>query len=218
MTVLALILGEYFYLRERLPIFLYIFYIHFKEEDNLIIDTGIFAGLLTIGMITAYALIGFILKIPFKILIPFSWHYQGLLTWATFFFLCYYTSLSSTHSKLTSFTLAALATVGGGWLYEIPFYHPQSMFVLHNSIFYISGQIICLLLLAYELQKMNLKPNKLIYGTLGLLLTNSILLFNNISLLQPWHTWVIRIPACLFLLSLLGGINNHITNPKKKET
>ena len=205
---LALILGEYYYLRQRLPIFLYLFYLHYKEENNPIIGTAIKTNLAAFGLITLYAFMGFILKIPFKILIPFPWHYQGLLTWAIFFFLCYYTALCSTHSKLTSFTLAALTTVGGGWLYEIPFFHPLEMFLLHNSLFYFNGQIICLLLLAYELQKMNLKPNKLIYGTLGLLLTSSILLFNNIFLLQPWHTWVIRIPVCLFFLSLLGGINN----------
>lgn len=206
--IIALILGEYFYLRERFPIFLYVFYIHFKGKNNHFIDSTIFACLTSIGLITAYTFMGFILKIPFLKLIPFKWNYPGLLSWGIFFLVYYHISLRSNLNKLTSFTLATLATVSGGWLYEVPFFHPITMFLHRSSIFYVNGQIICLLLLSYELMKRGFKPNKLIYATLVLLITYSSLLFNNLSLLRPPLIWIMRIPACLFLTSLLGGIKN----------
>lgn len=205
----SLFTGEYYYLRQMAPIILYILYIQFKEEDNLIINTGIFAGLLTIGMITAYSFTGFLLKIPFLKLIPLKWNYQGLLTWGTFFLVYYHIALRSNLNKLTSFTLTTLAAVGGGWLYEIPFVHSPIIFIPRLNI-----QVICLLLLAYELRKMGFKPNKLIYTTLTLLTAYSIHLFYNISLLENIsvlrapYTWFMRVPTCLFLISLLGGIKN----------
>ena len=205
--IIALILGEYYYLRQTLPIILYLFYTHFKDEDNPLIDSALNASLVAIGLITAYTFIGFILKIPFRTLIPFKWNYQGALTWGVFSLVYYHICLRSNLNKLTSFTITALATVGGGWLYEIPFFHPRSMFLTHLSMFYLNGQILCLLLSAYEFRKMNFRPNKLIYATLILLLISSILLFNNLSLIRRSHTWVMRIPACLFLISLIGGIN-----------
>lgn len=206
--MIALILRDYFYLRQRLPIFLYIFYIHFKKVDNSLIDTAIKTCLATIGLIFSFILTGFILKIPFTSLIPFKWHYQGPLTWGAFFLVYYRSSIRKNINKLTSFTLATLATVGAGWLYEIPFFHPPSTFTTQLSLFYINGQYLCLLLLAYEIVTMNFRPNKPIYATFFFLIIYSVLLFNNPSLLRlPYHTWFMRIPTCLFLLSLLGGIN-----------
>ena len=208
MTIIALILGEYYFLRQRLPIFLYVFYTHFKEVDNPIIDSAINASLAATGLITLYTFIGFILKIPFTRLIPFRWHYPGLLTWLAFILVYYHISLRSNLNRLTSFTLTALATVGGGWLYEVPFFSPLGMFLNHNSIFYLNGQIICLLLLAYELKKMNFKPNKPIYATLILFIIYSTLIFYNMMFMKHLpDIWFMRIPTCLFLISLLGGIN-----------
>jgi len=208
--VIALILGEYYFLRQRLPMFLYVFYTHFKESDNPMIDSAINASIAVIELITAYIFMGMILKIPLSCLIPFPfrWNYRALLTWGVFFMIYYHLSLRFTINKLTSFSLTTLATVGGGWLYEVPFFHPLSMFIHHNSIFYLNGQIICLILLAYEFKKMGFKPNKLIYSTLALLLLCSMLLFNNMSMLRLPYTWFIRMPTCLFLISLLGGIKN----------
>jgi len=213
MNILALICGEYYYLRQTLPLFLYVFYIHFKEKNHPIIEALMKTGLVSIGLMTAYLLLGVTLKIPFMNMIPFKWSYPGPITWATLFFAYYYVLTRKNQSKLKAFTLAALVTVGGGWLYEVSFYHPLGMFFLHNSIFYVNGQIICLLLVGYELKKMDFRPNKFIYATLLLFLAFSTTLFMNKNALwriygSLFMRWMYRVPASLFLLSLLSGVKN----------
>ena len=206
--------GGYFYLRQTLPLILYVLYRQLKEANTQIIDTFMTTGLVIIGVLFSYTFTGLMLQIPFTSIIPFQWHYQGVLTWTLFFIAYYRISLQSDPNKLKSFTLATLAAVGGGWLYEIPFFHPPAMFISQFAVYKINGQIICLLLLAYELKKTGFKPNKLIYATLALFIGYSTYLFynisllNNISVLRYPATWFMRIPACLFLISLLGGIKN----------
>lgn len=213
MNILALICGEYYYLRQTLPLFLYVLYIHFKEKDHPLIDALITTGLVSIGLMTTYLIFGAILKIPFMSMIPFKWSYPGPITWATLFFAYYYILTQKNQKRLKAFTLAVLVTIGGGWLYEVPFYHPLGMFLLHNSIFYVNGQIICLLLVGYELSKMAFHPNKFIYASLLLFLAFSTTLFMNRNALwrvygSLFMRWMYRAPASLFLLSLLSGVKN----------
>lgn len=208
--LLESLLSDYYYLRQRIPIFIYVFYLHFKESENTALNGAIRTLVSLIGLTTGYAFLGFILKIKFTDLIPFEWHYQGVLHWGIFFIAFYFIALHSKINVLTSFTLSTLATVGGGWLYEIPFYHPLNMFLSDSTIFLINGQILCLLLLAYELKKLNFKTGYFIYTTLFLFLVFSGILFLKMSLLEyalgKLFTWVYRIPASLFLASLISGI------------
>jgi len=213
--MIALLFDQYFYLRQRIPIILYVFYIHYKDSDNPIIKKIVNLGLAFIGASFMYAFTGLMLKIPFSILIPFKWCYQGIITWCIFFFVYYYISTQKGINELGSFTLATLATVGCGWLYEVSFFYPTSMFLTRSSIFYLNGQIICLLLLAYELKKMKFRPNKFIYITMIILIIFSIMLFCTKSKLFIDWTWLVnylwfyRIPASLFLLSLLSGVKRN---------
>lgn len=205
---------DYFYLRQRIPILLYAFYTQYKEVKDSGVDNIIKIGISVIGLVVLYAFMGLISKIPISKLIHLRWEYSGILTWGIFFLVYYYFAQYSNLNKLTAFTFSTLATVGGGWLYEIPFYHPLTMFVHYNTIFYINGQIVCLILLFYELGKMGLKLNKLICITLFLFLSFSWVLFTNwlflANALDAIHpnllSWTYRIPTCMFLISLLGGI------------
>lgn len=208
---LALLWGEYFYLRQRLPLFLYLFYVFYKDVDDPIIDRSIEAALVLIGALTVYASVGFTIGIPFAVLINGGWGYQGLITWGLFFLIGYNVALKATHSKLTAFTLTTLAATGGGWLYEIPFYHAKAMFISLNSVFYLNAQITCLIILAYEFKKRSLRPNKYIYLTFSVFVVASILLFDNLEPLRYWHTWIMRLPTCLLLISLLNGIKGEAT-------
>ena len=206
MNLLKIILNnEYFYLRQRVPIFIYIIYIHFKNRSNQGIEKIMNWSLKFIGALTLYAFIGLIMDIPFKKFIPLNWRYSGLITWGIFFLGYYYLSLKKVNNKLQSFTLASLATIGGGWLYEIPFFNPLNMFIHHFAIFYLDTQFICLLLLGYEFKKLNFKPNRNFYGALALYMAFSIILYWD-PLFFIEYLWVYRIPTCIFLLSLIGGI------------
>lgn len=268
MNIIALIFSQYFYLRQTIPLFLYAFYTQFREVRHPIIEGIMKTGVLAIGLGTSYTILGYILKIPLKNLISFTWAYPSPITWGIFFLIFYYILIRKEENNLTSFTLATLATVGGGWLYEVPFFHPIGMFlgkgsffynnvqmicillvlfelrkkkkksfksfspnpviyvILLSSIFsiwfsflYPNAQIICLLLLAYELRKRNFKINKLIVSTALLYLAFSIPLFLDIhgfwcavrDILGSLENlvWSYRIPASLFLLSLLSGIDKQ---------
>jgi len=134
----------------------------------------------------------------------------------------YYIVNKKMKNNLTAFTFAVLAATGGGWLYEISFFHPLKMVMSNNTIFLINGQILCLILLAYELKKMQFKPNLIILENFIIFVVFSILLFSEydrvaytfrLAFDNPFlFRWFCRIPTCLFLISLLGGIRNQ-ANP-----
>jgi len=216
--MLSIIFREYFFLRQRIPIFLYVFYIHFRDLDNPLIDRIIITLLTFMGLISAYTFSAFILKIPFSDMIPFTWTYYGLIHWCIFFFFFFHIANRKGMNSLKSFTLATLATVGGGWLYEVPFFYPESMFISRLSIFYINTQIVCLLCLLYEFMKMKFRPNKIILTMLMIFLAFSSFLFfrkvdpiseNIINSFLINNIWFYRTPASLLLISLLSGVKNQ---------
>jgi len=153
----------YSYFLHTIPFLVYVFYIIFRDKDHPIIDTLVKIGLLTIGIGTLVSIIGCILGISLKTLFSFTWGYPGPITWGIFFITYYYILIQKQESKLTSFTLATLATVGGGWLYEIPFFHPISMFLGSDSFFYLNCQILCIILLLSETRKKIYDPNPITY-------------------------------------------------------
>lgn len=219
MSIIETFFGDYFILRQRVPFLIYFLYMKYGELENPIIDRIIITILTFTGLISTYTIFGFIFKIPFFELMPFTWTYYGLIHWCIFFFIFYQLAIRKGMNSLKSFTLAILATVGCGWLYEVPYFHPASMFISRYALFYVNGQIVYLLLLGYELMKAGFKPNRWVWSTLILFLVFSTCLFID----KPgfWHTvedilgstenlmWVYRTPASLFLLSLLSGIRKQ---------
>lgn len=179
------------------------------------IDKIIYYFQAIIAAMFAYTFLGFVYKIPFRVMIPFSWTYYGIVHWCGFFFIYYQIGIRKNMTNLKSFTLASLATVGGGWLYEIPYFHPKAMFITPFSIFYLNGQIVFLLLLIYEFRRMKLKPNRKIYGALILFLIFSGMLsyarfeFTTFNIFLVKNIWLYRIPASLLLISLLNGIKKR---------
>jgi len=193
---------------------IYILYKKFNGVKSPYVDKIVDASALLVAIIFSYGFTGLVLGIPFKNYIPFDWQYAGLVTWAVFFLIYYSVATKSNLNKLTAFTLSSLSVVGGGWLYEIPFFHPVRMFIDYNNIFYLNGQILILLVLAYELRKIGFKMNRTIYTTLSLYLVFSGKLsmdwrgvaraFN--AIYPGFYLWIYRVPTCLLLLSLLGGL------------
>lgn len=219
MSIIETFFGDYFILRQRIPFFVYYIYMKYGELENPIIDRIITTLLAFSGLISIYTFLGFIFKMPFSGIIPFTWTYYGLIHWCIFFFFFFFIANRRGMNRLKSFTLAILATVGCGWLYEVPYFHPGSMFISVYALFYVNGQIVYLILLGYELMKMGFKPNRLIWSMLILYLVFSICLF--LDSVRFWTTiryflgseldlmWVYRTPASLFLLSLLSGIKKQ---------
>lgn len=263
MNLIALIFSQYFYLRQTIPLYIYVTYLFFRDTENSIINGIVKTALLAIVLGTSGAIIGCILGLPINDLLQFKWSYTSPITWGILFISYYYVLTQKEENPLTSFTLATLAVLGGGWLYEVPFFHPLGMFLSRGMFFYFNGQIICLMLLlcewkntgsrpnpliytalllcmflnrapfwypnvqiiclillAYELKKRNFKPNRIIYATTILFIAFSTPLFldmhgfwgfikNALGSLDNL-VWFYRIPASLFLLSLLSGVNENV--------
>ena len=218
-NLIILFFEDYFFLRQRIPLFIYFFYLHFKKSDNPAIRGAVKTLVSFVGLSTAYAIIGLMLKVPFTKWVPFSWQYPGLVTWGIFFLIYYLNVLKITRNDLTAFTFTTLATVGGGWLYEICFFHPLKMWMSNYTIFLINGQILCLILLGYELKKLNFKSTRNMFLAFSIFLIFSMVLFLDFhgvvyQFKIRWGTkgiifdWFCRVPACNFLISLLGGIEN----------
>ena len=162
MSIISSIFSQYFYLRQTVPILLYAFYAHFREENDPIIEIIMKMSVLVIGLLTAYMILGYSLRIPLKKLIPVNLSYTTSITWGLFFLIYYYILNRKEEKNLTAFTLATLATVGGGWLYEVPFFHSIGMFLGKGSFFYNNIQLMCVLFLLLELRKNIFNPNPIL--------------------------------------------------------
>lgn len=267
-----IIFRSYSYFLHTIPFYVYLFYIILKDSDHPLVDKFLKIGLKGLGIFLFYFIFNFIQGTEFKHLISFTWSYSAPITWGCFFFIYYYILKQKEENIITSITLSILATFGCGWLYEVSFFHPVSMFLGKSSFFYRNiqiislilllvemkikqlkpnpillfilvsstillgvnvpypnGQIICLLLLVYELRKRNFKSNRFIYSTFFLFITFSMVLFMNELYIHQltryifrmfnvrWlyiHAqtlkWIYRVPASIFLLSLLTGIDNKV--------
>ena len=263
-----LIFNNYSYFLHTIPFFVYLFYIVLRDSDHPLVDKILKIGLKGLGIYLFYFIYNYIQGTSLNKLIPFKWSYPAPIIWGCFFFIYYYILRQKEEKIITSITLAILATFGGGWLYEVSFFHPVSMFLGKGSFFYVNirficlillyvevmikqlkprpillfifftssillgfnvpypnGQIICLLLLAYELIKRDFKPNRVIYIAFLFFMIFSMMLFTdrlymhqltrdifkslNIKWLYihaQYLKWIYRIPASIFLLSLLTGI------------
>lgn len=213
---LVVLFRNYFLLRQLIPFYLYILHSSFRDEEHPVLDKAVKPAILLVVLAMGYFLVNFISGRPITDAIPFRWSYPGPITWGIFFLVYYRISVSLARNKITAFTLSTLATVGGGWLYEVPFFHPLKMFI-SGLIFVVNPQILCLLVLGYELRRMGFKMNALVIMMLILFLSFSLVLFIdprifygliNETLGHGAAVWFLRIPACLFLISLLGGIKN----------
>lgn len=203
---------NYYFLRDYVPLIVYIFFIFFRDIENIIIDRFVDLGVLLIKILLLYVIMGFVIGISFEDLIPFKWNYEGIINWCVVFLVSYSMVVKSSYSKLYGFVLSMLIVVSGGWLYEICFFHPVKMFYKRNLLIGINTQLLCLLLYIYELKKIGIKLNSLIKGLSIFFVLFSLVLyydFNGMADYFRWDLgvrlrWFYRIPTSLLLLSLFN--------------
>lgn len=183
--MLSQLFSSYFYLRQTIPLFLYVFYIQFRDVRHPIIDYMMKTGVLAIVLGITYTIMGCILGIPIKILLQFTWSYTSPITWGILFISYYYILNRKEENNLASFTLATLAVVGGGWLYEVPFFHPFSMFIGYDIFFYLNCQYICILVLISKMKKRKVRTTILIYSImiLCMFLSRSSFYYPNVQII-----------------------------------
>ena len=107
---------------------------------------------------------------------------------------------------------AILSAHFGGWLYEVPFWHPPSMFFSFRYPWVINTQILSGVFCAWLLKKREIRVNKTMllailgYVTVSLLYIASPT--NSISKLPVW--WVPRLGVVFLLGSILTGIVGEV--------
>ena len=106
---------------------------------------------------------------------------------------------------------AVLSTHFGGWLYEVPFWHPTTMFYSFRYPWVVNTQILSGVFCVYLLWKRGFKVNKtMIYAVLGYVMMSFFwgILVNPIYQTQGsrgfW--WVPRVGTMFLLWSALTGI------------
>lgn len=214
---MSIILGKlfrgYYFLRERLPIFLYLVYRYYEKqyENNkkiIHIEFIICSTIVFVGSIFGLSLIGYYSGLSFNEVFQFKWQYSGIITWSIFFFIYFIGIYYKTGNTLKAYIISILASLSGGWLYEISIFKSIDMYLLGQAIFYVKGQIICIILLIYEYWRLNIRRNKFNSFCFILYLVLSILTYEmGIYVIYPKpYNWFYRIPTVLFLFSLISGI------------
>jgi len=105
---------------------------------------------------------------------------------------------------------AILSAHFGGWLYEVPFWHPPSMFGSFRYPWVVNTQILSGVFCAWLLKKREIKVNKtMLYAILGYIATTFLFIF-----FKPSHRvffgvgiwWLPRVGVMFLLGSIITGI------------
>lgn len=210
--------SEYFYFRRIIPFMIFIIHriIILKEEHMKIINNFIILIIILLNIISMF---GMIFKIPFKSLFNLHWHYSGLCEWSIFIIIYLKYLMHIINDNLYSLNYVIQCVSCGGWLYEIPFFHPIQMFFTKGSI--INIQIVSIFLLIYLLYERDFKINDRILISLLVYILFSIHLFiyPNCWVSKPFPfvyeifpklvyctQWIVRIPTLIMLFTLSTGL------------
>ncbi len=218
---------NYFLIRSWLPISVFLTYAllyyaaqpiarHLYQATFIVIAT-------TLGVTLALHVSGIKLSTILNVNVTL----EGAATSLAFAILILWYANHLTHDCLFSITTSLLSVASLGWLYEIPFYHPESMFYSTNPLNqsgayypgFIHPQLTSLILLLLTLHYRGFNTPKLLALTLPLYLIYAYYMYNYANFEGIyWYPyayryvakWLMRIPATLLLLSLLTNYPKNI--------
>ena len=132
--------------------------------------------------------------------------------WIIYVFTVYYYGASVSGDHVFAACFAVSSAHFGGWLYEIPFFHPASMFYSTRYPWLVNTQILSGLFCIYLLIKREFKANKtMLYATLGYV-AMSLFWIADYHIYFPIKLWWLpRLGAMVLLWSALTGIKGEKT-------
>lgn len=206
MSLETLFMSAYFYGRQRIPLFFYLLTAYAKDKPR-IRNKVVNPVLLIVSLLTVYSVGGFLINsirggLPFNELFPIRWRYSGAVTWGIFALVFYIWATKICETRIEAVNLACLAVFAGGWLYEVPYFHPYSMFFSSNAVLYLNGQIVSLILLLYELGKRGCRPRGETLAALLVYVGFSVFI-SSIPRIYIHYEWFHRVPSCLLFLALV---------------
>ena len=224
----------YYIWRDRIPFFLSILYILYRDPPRYMAPqiwrawglyltastafaTGIALGLYLDGK-DMYALAGI------------RWSAPSPIEWGTLILCCTVTLYSRGIHIYESFYLSFITAMGGGWLYEIAYSIPHWVnggFAPWNwmkinavKVFFIEFQVFCIPILLYIIKKTKTYKN---CALLYVAIIGAIIFYGLGPNIAPYihrlgktaYMWTLRVPTIIVLYSLITGIqgNNEEANP-----
>lgn len=200
----------YFEVRAWVPLLAYVAYLLIgKRLGRNFVIIGVGSYLLAIFTL----IVGMKTGIPLSSVVGAKLSYESAVEGMTFGTLIVSTLWMRTRDAGLSLVSSILCLSAVGWLYEVPFWHPVSMFIHPigaTSPLIVDTQIISLLLLTFTLWRRGWRPGKLFAATLIIYLISSVYLAiiggtYYYQFLYPVRDWIIRLPSYGLLLSMVHG-------------
>ena len=213
----------YYILRDRIPFFLTIFYLYRHKFQQAYRD---FVGVYLILVTALLTSIAFGLYIRFDNmywLAGIKWSAPSPIEWGVLILAGAFTLVSRRIDPFTSFYMAFIAAMGGGWLYESPGwiiggFWPMAFFKINAiKVFFIEFQLFCLPILLYLVSKTKKYEQHFLMVPL-------IVLAVAFYALSPWlktvlpsyigahgYRWIVRLPIISMLYTFLYGVKGEKT-------
>ena len=188
---------SYFYLRQQIPILLMMFYIVNRLLEN---EWRIFMG----NIVIFIASIFIIYLYPENMLVALEWVIYILLS---------YLYLIKKRDVLFSLTYSILSSSFGGWLYELPYFHPTFMFYDSSCPLYIHTQLLSGIFIFFMLIKEKVKLNKIIIYSFIFFIISEMFFYFKVSYYKQVFLDLFllsRLGIMILLFSFLTGLNKDV--------
>ena len=187
---------NYFHWRQGIPLiimFIYVLNKYFERKINKIIGYVIIFG----------ASIYIIYSYPKNIWVSLEWSIYLVLS---------YWYLIKKRDILFSITYSILSSCFGGWLYEIPYFHPIFMFYDLSCPLYIHTQILSGVFIFCMLIK-QIKLNKKIIYAIIIFILSELFFYIRVNYYKQMYVDLFllsRLGVMLLLFSFLTGLNKDV--------
>ena len=185
------LLGEYMLLRQLVPPIVFMFW-WFSRKYGLDGVSLAFVSVFSSVLLASYP----------KLEVAFLWiiYCFGVFLYAN--------RVSGDHVFAACF--AVLSTHFGGWLYEIPFFHPATMFFSSRYPWLVNMQIVSGVFCGFLLWKRGFKRNKtMVWAVLGYVAVSLFWIADYHIYFPVRLWWVPRVGTMILLWSTLTGIKGE---------
>lgn len=190
---------NYFYWRQHIPIYLILFYIISKLIK---FDISKISGYIIIFTASIFIIYSY----PVNIWVS--------IEWAIYMIISYWYSLKK-RNELFALTYSILSATFGGWIYEIPYFHPTFMFYDLSCPLYLHSQIISGIFMIGMLIKEKMKINKYIIIAFIVFVISEIFFYIRVNYYKQLYFDLFlfsRLGIMFLLLSFLNGLNECKNN------
>ena len=216
----------YYILRDRIPFFLTIIYLHrdkipyFTEwnQENLGLTLSLGTFGLTVGSLVLYFIEDNMVRLA-----GIKWSAPSPIEWGTFILVSTWLLVRKKIPIFEAYYLSFIAALGGAWIYEFAplLFSGFDWFIFFKvnavKVFFLEFQVFCLPLLGgiiiktKEYERHPLLIPSALFALLFAALNPLVILFVQQNLIYSYR-WYVRLPTLIFLFFALLGIKGEKTS------